>query len=146
MISTWTDNSSSCLGEKPYSPKALRGCGEGTLGATWPYVGLVLELRGDLSQRQFAKKFGVSFSTIHSWESGTSWPGTQNLTRLAQLKGWSFDELQFYLEGEPLPSRLSVPQLLTEVRSLPFEAAAQVAKVALETMANKERRKPVDRV
>ncbi len=98
---------------------------------------LVLELRGDLSQRQFAKKFGVSFSAIHSCESGTSWPGTQNLTRLAQLKGWSFDELQFYLEGEPLPPRLSVPQLLAEVRSLPFEAAAQVARVALETMANK---------
>jgi hypothetical protein len=32
---------------------------------------------------------------------------------------------------------LSVPQLLAEVRSLPFEAAAQVAKVALETMVNK---------
>lgn len=98
---------------------------------------LVIELRGDLSQRQFAKKFGVSFSAIHSWESGTSWPGTQNLTRLAQLKGWSFDELQYYLEGEPLSPRLSVPQLLAEVRSLPFEAAAQVARVALETMSNK---------
>ncbi len=32
---------------------------------------------------------------------------------------------------------MSVPQLLAEVRSLPFEAAAQVAKVALETMVNK---------
>jgi len=95
---------------------------------------LVLELRGDLSQRQFAKKFGVSFSAIHSWESGTSWSETQNLTRLVQLKGWSFDELQFSLEGKPLPPRLSVPQLLAEVRSLPFEAVAQVA---LETMANK---------
>ena len=67
----------------------------------------------------------------------TSWPGTQNLTCLVQLKGCRFDELQFYLEGKPLPPRLSVPQLLAEVRSFPFEAAAQVAQVALETMANK---------
>ncbi|MFP5271184.1 helix-turn-helix domain-containing protein [Coleofasciculus sp.] len=98
---------------------------------------LVLELRGGLSQRQFAKKLGVSFSAVQSWEVGTSWPGTQNLTRIAQLKGWSFDELQHYLEGETLSPRLSVNQLLAEVRSLPFESAVQVARVALETMAIK---------
>jgi hypothetical protein len=33
--------------------------------------------------------------------------------------------------------RSSVNELLAEVRALPFEAAAEVAKVALETMAAK---------
>jgi len=96
---------------------------------------LVLDLRGNLSQRQFAKKLGVSFSAVQSWESGMSWPGTQNLRSLARLKGWSFEELQFYLEGEQPPRSLTVQQLLAEVRSLPFEDAVQVAKVALETIS-----------
>ncbi len=51
-------------------------------------------------------------------------------------------ELQAYLEGEHLEGEqleqsLTVQQLLAEVRSLPFEAAAKVAKVALETMEAK---------
>ncbi len=96
---------------------------------------LVVQLRGDLSQRQFAKKLGVSFSAVQSWESGMSWPGTQNLRNLAKLKGWSFEELQSCLEGEQPPRSLTVQQLLAEVRSLPFEDAVQVAKVALETIA-----------
>jgi transcriptional regulator with XRE-family HTH domain len=98
---------------------------------------LVLELRGDLSQRQFAKKLGVSFSAVQSWEARMSWPGTENLRKLAKLKGWSFEDLQTYLEGEVPRRSLTVQQLLTEVRSLPFEDAVQVAKVALETIASK---------
>jgi hypothetical protein len=58
------------------------------------------------------------------------------------MKGWTMGELQAYLEGEHLEGEqleqsLTVQQLLAEVRSLPFEAAAQVAKVALETMEAK---------
>lgn len=98
---------------------------------------LVVELRGDLSQRQFAKKLGVSFSAVQSWEARMSWPGTQNLRKLAKLKCWSFEELQCYLEGESSARSLSVQQLLAEVRSLPFEDAVQVAQVALETIAIK---------
>lgn len=100
-------------------------------------VDLVRELRGDLSQRQLAKKLGVSDSSVHFWEAGTAWPGTQNLKKLAKMKGWTLDELQAYLEGEVPRRSLSVQQLLAEVRSLPFSEAAQVAKVALETMAIK---------
>lgn len=98
---------------------------------------LVRELRGDLSQRQFAKKLGVSDSSVCFWEAGTAWPGTQNLKKLAKMKGWTLDELQAHLEGEVPRRSLTVQQLLAEVRSLPFSEAAQVAKVALETMAIK---------
>lgn len=100
-------------------------------------VNLVRELRGDLSQRQFAKKLGVSDSSVYFWEAGTAWPGTQNLKKLAKIKGWTLDELQTYLEGEVPVRTLSVQQLLAEVRALTFSEAAQVAKVALETMATK---------
>ena len=100
-------------------------------------VNLVRELRGDLSQRQFAKKLDVSDSSVYFWEAGMAWPGTQNLKKLAKMKGWTLDELQAYLEGEVPVRTLTVQQLLAEVRSLPFSEAAQVAKVALETMAMK---------
>lgn len=99
---------------------------------------LVLEWRADLSQRQFAKKLGVSFSAVQSWEAQMSWPGTENLRKLAKLKGWGFEELQTYLEGKVPLRSLSVQQLLAEVRSLPFEDAVRVAKVALETIAARE--------
>ena len=42
-----------------------------------------------------------------------------------------------HLEGEPLPKGPRIPQLLAEVRSLPFEEAVQVAQAALETIATK---------
>ena len=53
------------------------------------------------------------------------------------------DQLQSYLEGAvvEMPAvdwvELPISRILLAVRSLPFEGAAQVAKVALETMAVK---------
>ena len=102
---------------------------------------LLQQLRGDLSQRQFAKELGVTHSTVQSWEAKLSWPGTQNLKKLASLKVCSLDQLEAYLEGDlvevTLGDRVELPisRILLAVRSLPFDAAAQVAKVALETMA-----------
>lgn len=112
---------------------------------------LVRELRGERSQRSFAKLLGVSNQAIQYWEKERTWPDDDNLQRLADLKGWTLLQLQAYLEGKPqadeglnrtevgktLEQALSVQQLLAQVRSLPFEDAVQVAKVALETIATK---------
>lgn len=105
---------------------------------------LLQELRGNLSQRQFAKELGVTHSTVQAWEAKLSWPGTQNLKKLASLKGCTLDQLQTYLEEDlaGVPSvdgvkELPISRILLAVRSLTFEGAAQVAKVAVETMAIK---------
>ena len=105
---------------------------------------LLEELRGNLSQRQFAKELGVTHSTVQAWEAKLSWPGTQNLKKLASLRGCTLDQLQTYLEEGlvEVPAveevkELPISRILLAVRSLPFEGAAQVAKVALETMAIK---------
>lgn len=112
---------------------------------------LVRELRGERSQRSFAKLLGVSNQAIQYWEKERTWPDEDNLQKLAALKGWKLKQLQAYLESEPqahsgvncadvgdtLEGALSVQQLLAQVRSLPFEDAVQVAKVALETIASK---------
>ncbi len=112
---------------------------------------LVKELRGERSQRTFAKLLGVSNQAIQYWEKERTWPDDDNLQKLADLKGWTLLQLQAYLGGEPQTDEglnsaevgeasegaISVQQLLAQVRTLPFQAAAQVAKVALETMAIK---------
>jgi transcriptional regulator with XRE-family HTH domain len=105
-------------------------------------VALLEELQGDLSKRKLAKQLGVSPSSVHFWATRMSWPEPSSLRKLAKMKGWTMGELQAYLEGEHLEGEqfeqsLTVQQLLAEVRSLPFEAAAKVAKVALETMEAK---------
>ena len=48
---------------------------------------LIQELRGSQSQRQFAKQLGVSRSSVNFWESHIAWPETENLGKLAALKG-----------------------------------------------------------
>lgn len=62
---------------------------------------LVQELRGRTSQRRFAKIVGVSNQTVSLWEQARMWPDDENLKKLAELKGWSFEELLFHLEGDP---------------------------------------------
>ncbi len=112
---------------------------------------LLRELRGERSQRSFAQFFGVSNQAVQNWEKERTWPDDENLQKLADLKGWTLKQLQAYLEGVPQAEQdinytgfvetseltLNVQQLLAQVRSLPFQAAAQVAQAALETMAIK---------
>ena len=112
---------------------------------------LVKELRGERSQRSFAKLCGVSNQAVQNWEKGQTWPDDDNLQRLAGLKGWTLKQLRDYLE-DPLQAEkminyvdvnetsgqtVNVQQLLAEVRSLPLEVLAQVASVAVETLANR---------
>lgn len=98
---------------------------------------IVAELRGSKSQRQFAKELGVSQSSVRFWESHLAWPETENLEKLAVLRGWSLSELQAYLVDGELPEEEPLEQVLRTVRSLPLEAVARVAAVAVETLAKK---------
>lgn len=95
----------------------------------------IQELRGSQSQRQLAKQLGVSQGSVNLWESGHSWPETENLEKLAALKGWSLQDLQTYLVKGELPTPEPLEQILNTLRSLPSEAVAQIAAVAVETLA-----------
>lgn len=98
---------------------------------------LLKEVRGELSYREFAALIGANHSDVRRWELELKGePKLRVLSKLATLRGWTLDELKVYLEGE-VPCVTPMTQLLAEVRSLPFEAAAQVAQAALETMARK---------
>lgn len=97
----------------------------------------IQELRGSQSQRQLAKQLGVSQGSVNLWESGQSLPDTENLDKLAALRGWSLSDLQAYLVKGELPDPEPLEHILNMVRLLPLEAVAQVAAVAVETLANK---------
>ena len=99
---------------------------------------LLTELRAGRSFREFADLIGTTHTNVRQWEQGKGEPRLRVLTKIAALKGWTLDELQSYLEGKSLSkSSSSIQQLIIEVRGLSFEAAAQVAAVAVETMAIK---------
>jgi transcriptional regulator with XRE-family HTH domain len=99
---------------------------------------LLTELRAGRSFREFADLIGTTHTNVRQWEQGKGEPRLRVLGKIAALKGWTLDELQAYLEGESLPKNSSsVEQLIEEVRCLSFEAAAQVAAVAVETMTIK---------
>jgi len=97
---------------------------------------LLKELRGSSSFREFAEKLGVLHSDVRRWELELKGePKSRVLRKIAALRGWTVDELMAYLEGEVTSPPDFVSQLLDTVRGLPFETAAQVARVAVETMA-----------
>ena len=98
---------------------------------------LVQNLRGSLSQGQFAKKLGVNRSTVTSWESREAYPEVDNLQKLANLKGWTLEEIQFYLLQGELPTEDPLEQILRKIRTLPSESLVQVAAVASTALAER---------
>lgn len=98
-------------------------------------VALLKELRGNSSYREFAATIGTTHTNVRQWESGKGEPRLRVLGKIAALRGWTLDELMIYLEGELPPEEQRITQLLAEVRSLSLEAVAQVAAVAVETLA-----------
>lgn len=100
---------------------------------------LIKELRGDTSQRRFSVQLGVSKSSVNFWESGLSFPDTENLEKLANFKGWTLAELQTYLTKGDLPTDDSLQQILNKLRSLPTEAVVKVVSVGVETLAKRSK-------
>ncbi|MBR8840016.1 MAG: helix-turn-helix transcriptional regulator [Stigonema ocellatum SAG 48.90 = DSM 106950] len=98
---------------------------------------LIKELRGACSQRRFSQQLGVSKSCVNFWESGLAWPDTENLEKLAELKGWTLAQLQIYLVKGELPSEEPLDQILKQLQLLPNEALVQVASAAVRTLASR---------
>ena len=100
---------------------------------------LIKELRGATSQRRFSQQLGVRKSSVNFWESGLSFPDTENLEKLANFKGWTLAELQTYLTEGELPTEDSLQQILNKLRSLPTEAVVKVVSVGVETLAKRSK-------
>jgi transcriptional regulator with XRE-family HTH domain len=71
------------------------------------FVELLLSIKGDMSERQLAKKMQISPFALNSWLRGTT-PKTENLNKIADYMGISLDVLmskvrQKPLKGTPIP-------------------------------------------
>jgi transcriptional regulator with XRE-family HTH domain len=89
---------------------------------------LVKELRKDLSQKEFAKALGVTYSAIQSWENAEVTPGAENLMRIAKAAGYSLEELISYLNGKPVESPTNVEKLVAQIKTMPTKELAEVAR------------------
>lgn len=58
---------------------------------------LVKDLRGRVTQREFARSLGTSYTAVQDWEKQIRLPSDKNLKRIADLKGWTQEELIRYI-------------------------------------------------
>jgi transcriptional regulator with XRE-family HTH domain len=93
---------------------------------------LIRDLRGDSSQREFARLLGISYTTIQDWEKQIRLPSSKNLQRIAQLKGCTQTELLSYLftdEGEVKPQEEdSIESIINYVQGLSSEQIQRLQK------------------
>lgn len=61
---------------------------------------LLIEIRGDLSYRQFASKINMNYASLRAWEKMESFPSLENLGTIAALKGWTLIKLLQHLGFE----------------------------------------------
>ena len=48
-----------------------------------------------LTQKEMAEKLGVSNSTVCNWENGVSFPDAEQIDRICDLLGLSYDNINF---------------------------------------------------
>lgn len=89
---------------------------------------LIRKLRGEQSQRTFAKSLGVSFASVQAWENGDSMPSTENLAIVAQKSGYTLQGLIAYLEDRPIPKSNSIEEMVMQIKSLPLKQLALVER------------------
>jgi transcriptional regulator with XRE-family HTH domain len=54
-------------------------------------------LRGHATQREFAKLLGTSYTAVQDWEKEIRLPKNENLKRIAQVKGWTYEQLMRHI-------------------------------------------------
>lgn len=82
---------------------------------------LIKNLRGERSQRNFAKSIGVSYASIRTWEEGESMPSVTNLKKIASYSNQSVEQLLDYLSGsEDKSSKNDLPVFTTADEVIPY--------------------------
>lgn len=104
---------------------------------------LIRKLRGDKSQRQFAKSLGVSYAAVRSWEESESMPGLVNLGKIADYSNQTLEEVLQYLKDEgddqskivPFPKAYLAEDLFSQVKNLPRKEQSRLAQFLIEELS-----------
>ena len=86
---------------------------------------LIKDLRGQITQREFARRLGTSYTAVQDWEKQIRLPSDKNLKRIAELKGWSQAELVRYIFCPDTPLEMEnidpVEGIIAQVQELSQE-------------------------
>lgn len=104
---------------------------------------LIKQLRGDQSQRAFAKVLGVSYAAVRSWEECETMPGVKSLQKIANYSRQSVESLLKYLkhgeaETETEGKSKVAEDLLSELNYLPEEETNRLIEILVERYLSKE--------
>ena len=111
--------------------------------ATERLASLIKKLRGDKSQRQFARVLGVSYAAVRSWEESESMPGLSSLEKIAAYSNQSLKDLLDYIkdEGEDksqvtefTPTYLA-EDLIPTVKNMPKKEKSKLAQFLIQELA-----------
>lgn len=84
-----------------------------------------------LSQRDLAKKVGVSYTTIQNWVEGEFAPRAGSLSKLAKYLGWDEQELMSFVETGQPPKTVNSDQIPMLIRiALPLKIVGVIAHEA----------------
>lgn len=102
---------------------------------------LIKGLRGDLSQREFGKILGVSYTAIRSWEDGISFPGLNSLKKIAEYCNQPVNELIDTLNDEvnydinPIVSERVSEKITPYIKKLPKKEQAKIAQFIIKNLS-----------
>jgi len=96
---------------------------------------LVKKARGDMTKRAFGRLLGVTDTAVRLWETGQTFPETEQLTKLAARTGYSLEELLSYLEGKQVSSPKDLTDIVEQIRYMPLSDVAEIGKAVAERFA-----------
>ena len=82
---------------------------------------LIKDLRGELTQKEFAKMIGVTYGAIQSWENAEVTPSSVNLVKIADYTGLSLQELMSRLTGSNIghgKAELNPLYVMTQLKTM----------------------------
>ena len=88
----------------------------------------IKSLRGDLTQKEFAKSIGVTHGAIQSWENAEVTPSSINLVKIADYTGLSLQELMSMLNGTDIGS--------SKTEANPLYVVSQLNKMSVKDLTH----------
>jgi len=104
---------------------------------------LIIGLRGDLSQREFGKMLGVSYTAVRSWEDGVSFPGLSSLKKIAKYCNQPVNQLIDILNEEnevqydinPIINERVSEKITPYIKKLPKKEQAKIAQFIIKNLS-----------
>lgn len=98
---------------------------------------LIKQIRGTSTQKEFAKRLGVTTGAIQAWENAEVTPGGSNLMRIAKESGTTLEELIAYLEGETTAlnsTEIEIDYLVRRIATMPPKQLALIGRVVSDRL------------